>query len=78
MLYIIIQQFRICCRDGDMLWRSQMFMAYSILFIVAMMIFVFTDNALGAYHYDGTTVIFLYGLMNLYTWYLQYMYTATK
>ncbi len=50
-------------------------MSYSILFIVAMMIFVFTDNAFGSYSYDGTTFIFLYGLMNLYVWYLQYMYT---
>ncbi len=49
-------------------------MSYSILFIVAMMVFVFTDNALGSYHYEGTNFVFLYGLMNLYVWYLQYMY----
>ncbi len=53
-------------------------MSYSLLFMAAMVVFVFTDNALGAYRYDGTTVIFLYGLMNFYTWYLQYMYSPTK
>lgn len=53
-------------------------MSYSILFIGAMIIFIFTDNALGSYDYNGTTVIFLYGLMNLYTWYLQYMYSPTR
>jgi hypothetical protein len=78
MLYIIMQYFRICCNKSDRLWRSELFMSYSILFIGAMIIFIFTDNALGSYDYNGTTVIFLYGLMNLYTWYLQYMYSPTK
>lgn len=53
-------------------------MLYSILFQLAMVVFVLTDNALGSYSYDGNYVIMLYGLMNLYTWYLQYMYTPTK
>jgi hypothetical protein len=50
-------------------------MSYSLLFIVAMMLFFFTDNALGSYNYEGTSFIFLYGLMNLYVWYLQFMYS---
>jgi hypothetical protein len=50
-------------------------MSYSVLFIVAMMLFLFTDNALGSYNYEGTSFLFLYGLMNLYVWYLQFMYS---
>lgn len=78
MAYLVLQYLRICCYKTDRLWRSELFMSYSILFMGAMVIFIFTDNALGSYSYDGTTVVFLYGLMNLYTWYLQYMYSPTK
>lgn len=80
MLYIFYQFVRICIYkgEGSRLWRSELFMSHSLLFMGAMVVFVFTDNALGSYHYDGTTVLFLYGLMNLYTWCLQYMYSPTK
>lgn len=75
ILYIGTQYVRICCDKSDRLWRSELMMSYSVLFIVAMMVFVFTDNALGSYHYEGANFIFLYGLMNFYVWYLQFMYS---
>lgn len=78
MLHILYRYISICCDKEERLWRSELFMTYSILFMLAMIVFIFTDNALGAYRYDGTTVIFLYGLMNFYVWYLQYMYSPTK
>ena len=78
MIYIIARFISICTFKHDRLWRSELFMAYSVLFIAAMAVFIFTDNALGSFRYDGTTVLFLYGLMNFYTWYLQYMYSPSK
>ena len=78
IVYIVYRYICICFNKSDRLWRSELFMVYSILFILAMVLFLATDNAFGAYHYDGTTVVFLYGLMNLYTWYLEYMYSPTK
>lgn len=78
MVNIIYRYILICCDKDERLWRSDLFMSYSLLFMFAMIMFIFTNNALGSFEYNGTTVIFLYGLMNFYVWYLQYMYSPTK
>ncbi len=52
-------------------------MIYSMIFILCLFSLFVGDHALGAYYYNGADIIILYGFMNFYIWYLQYMYTPT-
>lgn len=63
--------------DGERLWRNEMFLIYSGLFQIAQFIFFTIDNSFGVFQYDGSNVMFVYSFLNLYTWYLQYMYTPS-
>ena len=36
------------------------------------------SNQLIPYNYTGSTILLVYGLVNVYVYYLQYMFTITK
>ena len=52
-------------------------MVISSVFIFLIFIIV-AANQLIPYNYSGSTVLLVYGLVNLYVYYLQYMFTITK
>lgn len=76
IVYIVVQYVRICMLDESRMWRSQMFMFFSIFFIFAMVLFLLT-NSLGIFNYSAEQILLVYTLTNLYIIYLQYMYTVT-
>jgi uncharacterized membrane-anchored protein YitT (DUF2179 family) len=54
-----------------------MFIVYSILYVLAMLVFFVANNSLGSFSYNGSSILFLYSLMNMYTWYLMYMFSPS-
>ena len=43
-----------------------------------MIFIVVASNQLIPYNYTGSTILLVYGLVNVYVYYLQYMFTITK
>jgi len=54
-----------------------MFIVYSVLYIFAMFVFFLVSNSFGSFSYNGSSILFLYSLMNMYTWYLMYMFSPS-
>jgi uncharacterized protein YhhL (DUF1145 family) len=54
-----------------------LFMAFSCAFILAVFIIV-VSNALAPYNYNGSGILVVYSLVNIYVYYLQYMFTVTR
>ena len=52
-------------------------MVISSGFILLIFIAV-ASNQLIPYNYTGSTILLVYGLVNVYVYYLQYMFTITK
>jgi hypothetical protein len=52
-------------------------MAFSSAFIIGVFIIV-VSNALAPYNYSGSSVLVVYALVNVYVYYLQYMFTVTR
>ena len=52
-------------------------MVISSLFIFVIFI-VIAANQLIPYNYNGFSVLLIYGLVNIYVYYLQYMFTITR
>jgi len=52
-------------------------MVFSIVFIVAIFIIV-ASNTLVPYHYEGSAIFLVYSFVNLYVYYIQYMFTTTR
>lgn len=73
----MIDYVRIFLKMNEMLWRNQLFLLFSIFFIVLTVAFFFVEgfeiNSL-----TGSRILLLYTLMNMYTFYLQYMYSITS
>jgi phosphatidylglycerophosphate synthase len=77
VLYIGYRYGQICASDEAKLWRSYIFMVFSIIFIIAMFIIV-ASNSLVPYGYQGSAIFLVYAFVNLYIYYIQYMFTITK
>lgn len=52
-------------------------MIFSIIFIIALFIMV-AANSFVPYHYEGSAIFLVYGFVNVYIYYIQYMFTITK
>lgn len=51
-------------------------MTISTIFIITIFVSV-ASNKLTPYNYQGSSIIIVYGLINTYFYYLQYMFTVT-
>ncbi len=52
-------------------------MVISSVFVFIIFIVV-AANQLIPYNYNGSSVLLVYGLVNIYVYYLQYMFTITR
>lgn len=52
-------------------------MSFSCAFILAIFIIV-VSNALAPYNYNGSGILVVYSMVNIYVYYLQYMFTVTR
>jgi hypothetical protein len=52
-------------------------MVFSIIFIVAIFIIV-ASNSLVPLYYEGSAIFLVYAFVNLYVYYIQYMFTTTR
>jgi hypothetical protein len=77
MVYIAARFIRSCMAPEGRTWRSQLFMAFSSAFIIGVFIIV-VSNALAPYNYSGSSILVVYTLVNVYVYYLQYMFTITR
>lgn len=60
-----------------MLWRNQLFLFFSVFFI-AITIALFFLNGFEINSLVGNRMLLLYTAMNMYTFYMQYMYSITS
>ena len=77
MVYIVVRFVKSCMAPEGRTWRSTLFMCFSSAFILAVFI-ILVSNALVPYNYSGSTILVVYSLINVYIYYLQYMYTITR
>jgi hypothetical protein len=75
--YIAFRFVRSCMAPEGRTWRSELFMSFSSVFIFAVFIMLIS-NSLILFNYSGSVVLIVYGLINVYVYYLQYMYTITR
>lgn len=75
-IYIIVQYARICMQVDEKLWRNQLFMFFSIFFIFISIVMFFV-NGYNVFSYTGNRILLLYTQANMYTFYMQYMYSVT-
>jgi hypothetical protein len=75
--YITYRFGLMCFSDEDRIWRSYIFMVFSSVFIFAVFLII-TSNALMPLNYSGSSIVLVYGLVNVYVYYLQIMYTITE
>ena len=51
-------------------------MALSVIFITVIFILIIS-NSLAIYNYKGSSILFVYCFVNIYVYYLQFMFTIT-
>jgi hypothetical protein len=74
MLFFYIQ----FCRFYDSrLWRYKQIGIFSIYFVVSLQIFLFLGS-FTPYQFDGQKVLLAIGILNLYIFYLQYLWMPSK
>ncbi len=56
------------------IWRNQIFLMFSFLFIVIIFVMLIIDG-FSVYEYTGNRILILFGFMNMYTIFLQYMFS---
>jgi hypothetical protein len=61
----------------EKIWRNQIYLIFSCFFMILLIIMFFV-NGLGVYEYVGDQILIMFTLLNMYTIYMQYMYTITK
>ena len=54
-----------------------MFLAFSFLYIIVMIVML-VINGFSVYEYAGNRILILFSFMNMYTIYLQYMYSINS
>lgn len=75
--YLGFRYVNICMTDGSKLWRSQMYLIFSVFFIFTIGLFL-VSNSFSIFNYSGQKIILVFTLINTYVIYLQYMYTLTR
>lgn len=75
--YIIFTYIRLCIKADELLWRNQLFLFFSIFFIV-MTIALFFVNGFEINSFAGNRILLLLTMMNMYVFYMQYMYSISK
>ena len=68
--YKIIQQY------SEKLWRNKVFVLFSIYFIFAVFISIFSAS-MDIFNTSGNRVLLIITMLNLYVYYLQYMYSPS-
>ena len=74
--YIVAQYIRICMQVGQKMWRSQLFMFFSLFFLLVALLMFFV-NGFSINDMSGNRILLLFTIMNMYTFYLQHMYSNT-
>jgi hypothetical protein len=77
LLYVVVQTIRTCTLLEKLMYRSTVYMFFSLVFMLLMLVIIVT-NGISIYNFDGSGILYLYVLMNIYVYYLQYMYTAKE
>ena len=77
LLYIAFRYGKICVSEGAKLWRSMIFLVFSSVFIIALFIII-ASNAFVPFYYSGSAIFVVYAFINVYVYYIQYMFTITK
>lgn len=52
-------------------------MVFSVMFIVVIFILA-ASNSLVPYHYEGSAIFLVYSFVNMYVYYIQYMFSITQ
>lgn len=77
LVYISVQFVRSAMNFFDKIWRNQMFLMFSFIYIVVIMVMLIIEG-FSVYEYTGNRILILFGFMNMYTIYLQYMYSINN
>jgi hypothetical protein len=77
IVYIAVRFVRSCMAPEGRTWRSSLFMAFSSAFIFGIFIII-VSNSLVLFSYSGSSILIVYGLVNIYVYYIQYMFTITR
>lgn len=77
VLYTAYRYAQICASSESKLWRSYIFVVFSSIFIVIIFI-IACSNAFIPYNYEGPVIFLTYAFVNMYIYYLQYMFSITR
>lgn len=77
LVYIAVQFTRSAMNFFDKIWRNQMFLLFSFLYIVIILVMLIIEG-FSVYEYTGNRILILFGFMNMYTIYLQYMFSISS
>lgn len=77
LTYIAVQYVRSAMEFFNKIWRNQMFLVFSFIFFLVISIML-VINGFSVYEYAGNRILILFGFMNMYTVYLQYMYSINE
>lgn len=77
LVYIAVQFTRSAMNFFDKIWRNQMFLLFSFLYIVVILVMLIIEG-FSVYEYTGNRILILFGFMNMYTIYLQYMFSISS
>jgi len=61
---------------NSLIWRHKIFFSFSCYFILCYFIFMFTGSV-NVYNFNGTKVMLLFGITNVYVWFLQVIYSPS-
>lgn len=61
---------------NSLIWRHKIFFSFSCYFILCYFIFMFTGSV-NVYNFNGTKVLLLFGITNVYIWFLQVIYSPS-
>lgn len=76
MLYIIFLYYKICQAYKTRIWRHRLFSVFSIYFIFCLAVFMFTGTP-HVYSSYGERVLLFICIMNVYIYYMQFMYSPS-
>ncbi len=74
--YIVVCYIRLFMKAGELLWRNQLFLLFSASFIIMTIALIFINGF--EINYLAKNRILLLFFMNIYTFYMQYMYSISK
>ena len=76
-VYLLFRYITICTKVDEKMWRNQLFMFFSIFFLFVVLVMFFI-NGFSINDMAGNRMLLLFTVMNMYTFYLQYMYSITN